>query len=196
MEMEFKEEEKTTSPFNDLYQMIKKSLDVKTPRKSSVSLLQTPSSRLCSPKPVSAVKNSENLVTKQDGIKAFPGAVEINAINDEAPKSVKKQRKSSQVDTNMPEAQSSMSGAPSVQKRIRVTPQRVTSLEVTEQVASQSSKSPVRRSKEATPAKQEVTGGRTRASPRNSEKLQTGTIGDISVKCKSDGVINYFGRSN
>uniref|UniRef100_H2UYK8 Marker of proliferation Ki-67 n=1 Tax=Takifugu rubripes TaxID=31033 RepID=H2UYK8_TAKRU len=181
MEME---EEKTTSPFNDLYQMIKKSLDVKTPRKSSISLLQTPSSRVCSPKPVSVKKNSGNLLTltkdsatpKQDNIKAFPGAVEINTINNETPKSVKKQRRSSQVpsnDTSKPEAQSGMSDAPSAQNGIRVTPQRVTSLDVTEQVASQTSKSTTRRSKEATPAKQGVTGGPTRASPRNSENLET-----------------------
>ncbi|TWW81456.1 Proliferation marker protein [Takifugu flavidus] len=181
MEME---EEKTTSPFNDLYQMIKKSLDVKTPRKSSISLLQTPSSRVCSPKPVSVKKNSGNLLTltkdsatpKQDNIKAFPEAVEINTINNETPKSVKKQRRSSQVpsnDTSKPEAQSGMSDAPSAQNGIRVTPQRVTSLDVTEQVASQTSKSTTRRSKEATPAKQGVTGGPTRASPRNSENLET-----------------------
>lgn len=180
--MEFKEEEKTTSPFNDLYQMIKKSLDVKTPRKSSISFLQTPSSRVCSPKPVSVKKNGGNFLTltkdratpKQDNIKAFPGAVEIN---NESPKSVKKQRKSSQVpliDISKPEAQSGMSNTPSVQNGIRVTPQRVTSLDVTEQVASQTSKSTMRRSKEATPAKQEVTGGRTRSSPRNSENLETG----------------------
>lgn len=182
MEME---EEKTTSPFNDLYQMIKKSLDVKTPRKSSISLLQTPSSRVCSPKPVSVKKNSGNLLTltkdsatpKQDNIKAFPGAVEINTINNETPKSVKKQRRSSQVPSNDPnkaEAQSGMSDAPSAQNGIRVTPQRVTSLDVTEQVASQTSKSTTRRSKEATPAKQGVTGGPTRASPRNSGNLETG----------------------
>ncbi|TNN04029.1 hypothetical protein fugu_001058 [Takifugu bimaculatus] len=181
MEME---EEKTTSPFNDLYQMIKKSLDVKTPRKSSISLLQTPSSRVCSPKPVSVKKNSGNLLTltkdsaspKQDNIKAFPEAVEINTINNETPKSVKKQRRSSQVpsnDTSKPEAQSGMSDAPSAQNGICVTPQRVTSLDVTEQVASQTSKSTTRRSKEATPAKQGVTGGPTRASPRNSENLKT-----------------------
>lgn len=184
MEMEFKEDEKATSPFNDLYQMIKKSLDVKTPQKSSISLLQT-SSRVCSPKPVSVKKNSGNLLNstksratpKQDNIKAFPGAIEINTINNESPKSVKKQRKSSQVpsdDTSKPESQSGLSDAPSVQNGICVTPQRVTSLDVTEQVASQTSKSTMRRSKEATPAKQEVTGGRTRASPRNSENLEMG----------------------
>lgn len=185
MEMEFKEEEKTTSPFNDLYQMIKKSLDVKTPRKSSIGRLQTPSSRVCSPKPVLVKKNSGNLLTltkdratpKQDNIKAFSGADEINTINNQTPKSDKKQRKSPQVppnDTSKPEAQSGMSDGPSVQNGIRVTTQRVTSLDVAEQVASQTSKSTKRRSKEVTPARQEVTGGRTRASPRNSESLKAG----------------------
>lgn len=184
--MESKMEEKTTSPFNDLYQMIKKSLDVKTPLKSSISLLQTPSSTFCSPKPVSVKINSENLVTltkdkatpMKGEIKAFPGAVESN---NGTPKSVKKQRKSSQLlssDTSKPETQNAMSEA-------SVTPQRETSLEVSEQVASQTSKSTVRKSKEATPAKQEmtslavVTGGRTRASPRNSGNGETGNIDDI-----------------
>lgn len=175
MELEFKEKEKTTSPFNDLYQMIKKSLDVKTPRKSSISLVQTPSSRVCSPKSVSVKKNSGNLSTpKQDNIKTFPGAVEIN---NETPKSVKKQRKSSQVpsnDTGKPEAQSGMSDTPSVQNEICITPQRVTSLDIIEQVASQTPKSTLRRSKEATSPKQAVTGGRTRASPRNLENLEMG----------------------
>lgn len=193
VEMESKLEEKTTSPFNDLYQMIKKSLDVKTPLKSSISLLQTPSSRFCSPKPVSVKKNSENLVTltkdkatpKKGEIKAFPVAVESN---NGTPKSVKKQRKSSQLlssDTSKPETQSAMSEAPLIQKRINVTPQRATSLEVSEQGTSQTSKSTVRKSKEATPAKQEVTclagvtGGRTRASPRNSGNVETGNIDEI-----------------
>lgn len=205
MEMESKMEEKTTSPFNDLYQMIKKSLDVKTPLKSSISLLQTPSSTFCSPKPVSVKKNSENLVTltkdkatpKKDEIKAFPGTVESN---NGTPKSVKKQRKSSQLlssDISKPETQSTMSEAPLIQKRISLTPQRETSLEVSEQVTSQTSKSTVRKSKEATPVKQEVsslavvTGGRTRASPRNSGNVETGNVDDISFKYVNI-VVNYM----
>lgn len=188
MEQESKEEEKSTSPFSDLYQMIKKSLDVKTPRRSSVSHQQTPSSRFCSPKPVSVKKNSESLVfltkdkaTTKDEIKAFPLAVEINTIRNSTSNSVKKQRNSSQVPSNdisMPEIQNAKVETPSVQKRISVTPQRFTSSEVVEQVTSQNSKSAVRRSKEATPAKQAVTSpkteSRTKASPRNFRNVDTG----------------------
>lgn len=190
MELESKEEEKSTSPFNDLYQMIKKSLDVKTPRRSSISHQQTPSSR-CSPKPVSVKKNSESLVflrkdkatPKKDEIKAFPVSVEIDTINNGTPKSVKKQRNSTRLPSNdisMPEVQNAKAEAPSVQKRISVTPQRFTTSNVVEQVTSQNSKSTVRRSKEATPAKQAVTSPKTeshtKASPRNFGNVETGNI--------------------
>lgn len=190
MELESKEEEKSTSPFNDLYQMIKKSLDVKTPRRSSISHQQTPSSR-CSPKPVSVKKNCESLVfltkdkatPKKDEIKAFPVSVEIDTMNNGTPKSVKKQRNSTQLPSNdisMPEVQNAKAEAPSVQKRISVTPQRFTSSNVVEQVTSQNSKSTVRRSKEATPAKQAVTSPKTeshtKASPRNFGNVETGNI--------------------
>lgn len=168
MELECKEEEKAASPFKDLYQMIKKSLDVKTPRMSSISHLQTPSSRFCSPKPVSVKKNG------------FPGAVEINAINNGTPKSGK-QRHLAQVtlnDTSMLEVQSAQSEAPQVQKRRSITPQRFTSSEVIEQVTAQTPKSTVRRSKEVTPAKQVVispkTDSRTKASPTNSGNVKAG----------------------
>lgn len=182
------QEEKTTSPFNDLYQMIKKSLDVKTPRKSSISQLQTPSSRFCSPKPVSVKKNGENLVTlakvtpKNDKTKTCSEVVEVKTIHNGTPKSVKKQRKSSQIlsnDTTMPEAKNVKSEAPSAQKRISVTPQRFTSSEVIEQITSPTSKSTVTKSKEATPAK-EVTSPKAerqaKASARNSGNVEKGNI--------------------
>lgn len=191
MELESKEEEKSTSPFNDLYQMIKKSLDVKTPRRSSISHQQTPSSRFCSPKPVSVKKISESLVfltkdkatRKKDEIIAFPVAVEIDTTENGTTKSVKKQRNSSQGSSNdisMPEIQNAKVETPSVQKRISVTPQRFTSLEVVEQVTSQNSISTVRRSKEATPARQAVTSpkteSQTKASPRNFGNVDTGNV--------------------
>lgn len=189
MEVESKEDgsglqSKTTSPFNDLYQMIKKSLDVKTPRKSSASLLQTPTSRLCTPKPGSVRKNvistEDNSTPKKNGADEIKGEAE-NTSNG-TPKSVKKQRKSFQVpSTEMarPEAESAAkSEATSPQKRNRTTPQRFTVGDVTDQI-SETPKSPMRRrSKEATPAKPAVTSPKTehlrKASPRNSGKAEKG----------------------
>lgn len=191
---------KTASPFNDLYQMIKKSLDVKTPRKSSVSLLQTPSSKLCTPKPVSVRKSggkpvisSEDKSTpKKNEAKVSSGAdetkEEAEKMGNGTPKSAKKQRKSFEVPSTVmagPEAgNGAKSEAVSPQKRNRSPPQRFTVGEVIEQVSTQTPKSPVRRrSKEATPAKpavskeqerQAVTSPKTKASPKNSGKLHTG----------------------
>lgn len=191
MELESKEKEESTSPFNDLYQMIKKSLDVKTPRRSSLSHQQTPFSRVCSPKSVSVKKRSESLVfltkdkatPKKDEVKACPPPLEINNTNNETPRSVKKHTNSSQLpssDISMFELQNAKTEAPSVQKRISVTPQRFTSSQVVEKVAPQNSKLSVRRSKEATPAKQAATLPKTespaKASPKTSGKVETGNI--------------------
>ncbi|XP_022599231.1 proliferation marker protein Ki-67 [Seriola dumerili] len=204
---------KTNSPFNDLYQMIKKSLDVKTPRKSSASLLQTPASRFCTPKPGSVQKNDGKPVTstediiipKMDDAKVFPGADEIKgevvSISNGTPKSVKKQRKSFQVPPEMagpaaPEHPAT-SEATLPQKRNRVSPQRYTASEVIDQVSAQTSKSPLRRrSKEATPVKASVTkeqeepampSPKTKhlqeASPRNSGKTEK--VKDLPKKRKS-----------
>lgn len=184
MELESTEEERSTSPFNDLYQMIKKSLDIKTPQRSSICHQQTPSSRFCSPKPVPVKRKSESLVLKdkvipkKDDIKAFPVAVPNDTINNGSPESVK-HRNSSRFPSNdisMPEVQNAE--APSVQKRISVTPQRFTSSKVVEQVTSKNSKSPGR-SKDATPAKQVTspkTESHTQASPRNFGDVQLGNI--------------------
>ncbi|XP_059180607.1 proliferation marker protein Ki-67 [Centropristis striata] len=153
--MELDSKEETTSPFNDLYQMIKKSLDVKTPRKSSVSVLQTPTSRFCTPKPASVRKNEakpvistvEKSTPKKDEAKVS-AVTKVEDVSAGTPKSVKKQRRSSQVlsaDTPRPEAENAEATSP--QKRIRTPPQRFTP-EV---------KSPVRRrSKEATPTVKEM----------------------------------------
>lgn len=202
VELESKEgllQNKTTSSFSDLYQMIKKSLDVKTPHKSSASLLQTPTSKFCTPKPVSVKKNGGNPVIstedkstpKKDETEVSSGAVEMNNISNETPKSVKKQRKSFPVPSNemaRPEAENAVeSEATSLQRRNRATPQRFTVCEVIEQVSTQTPKSPMRRrSKEATPAKPAVikqqekqavnnkTEHLRKASPRNSGKVETG----------------------
>lgn len=190
MEAESKEDDsllqgKTASPFNDLYQMIKKSLDVKTPRKSSASVLQTPSSRFCTPGSVrkSAISTEDKSTPKKNEAKVSLGAGETGT-----PKSVKKQRRSSQVpptETAKPEAENAaMSEATTPQKRIRTPPQRFTASEVIEQITAQTPKSPVRRrSKEAKPAvaeeqeEQAVTTPKTdirKASPRNSGKVEKG----------------------
>ncbi|XP_044035655.1 proliferation marker protein Ki-67 isoform X2 [Siniperca chuatsi] len=218
VEVESKEDDsllqsKTTSPFNDLYQMIKKSLDVKTPRKSSASLLQTPTSRFCTPKPCSVMKNygkpvistEDKSTPKKNETKVSLGAGETEGeagrISNGTPKSVKKQRKSFQVpSTEMarPEAENAAkSEATSPQKRNRATPPRFTVCEVIEQVSTQLLKSPMRRrSKEATPTKsavtkeqeeQVVTSPKTqhlrKASPRNSGKAEKMT--ETSKKRKS-----------
>lgn len=193
---------KTTSPFNDLYQMIKKSLDVKTPRKSSASVLQTPSSRFCTPKPGSVRKNDgkpaisteDKSTPKKAEAKVFTGADEtkgeIEGVGNGTPKSVKKQRKSFQVPPEMagPAAEhASESEAASPQKRNRTPPQRFTVCEVIEQVSAQTPKSPTRRkSKEVTPVKSAVTkeqqeqamtpktAHHQKASPRSSGRAEKG----------------------
>ncbi|XP_058476671.1 proliferation marker protein Ki-67 [Solea solea] len=168
---------KTNSPFNDLYQMIKKSLDVKTPMKSSsVSLLQTPTSRFCTPKPGSVKKNDKPVISTEakntpmkDDAKVLSGADEtkgeVESVDKGTPKSVKKERRSLQLSTENPgpaveEADhATKSEATSPQRRNRTTPQRFTVQQVVEQVCVQTPpKSPLRRkSKEATPAKPTVT---------------------------------------
>ncbi|XP_028423459.1 proliferation marker protein Ki-67 isoform X3 [Perca flavescens] len=198
VEVETKEDDsllqsKTASPFNDLYQMIKKSLDVKTPRKSSASVLQTPTSRFCTPKPGSVRKNdgkpvlstADKSTPKKDEAKVSPVADETKGeaenVSNGTPKSVKKQRRSSQVPSTelagpeVGEAENAASSeATSPQKRSRTPPQRFSACEV-------EPKSPVRRrSKEAEPAVTEEqeeqavtptkTDGLRRSSPRNSGK--------------------------
>lgn len=204
MEMESKEDDsllqsKTASPFNDLYQMIKKSLDVKTPRKSSTSSkFQTPSSKFCIPTQGTVGENDEKpAVCTEDTPKKDEANVSLGAgeTNGEAqstsvgtPKSVKKQRRSSQVPVTemarpvVEEVEPAKSEAISPQKRHRATPQRSTISEVIEQTSAQTPKSPIRRrSKEATPAKEEEpamlvhkTVHLRKASPRNSGKVEKG----------------------
>lgn len=201
---------KTTSPFNDLYQMIKKSLDVKTPRKSSASLLVTPTSRFCTPKPVSVrktggkpvISTEDETSCKRDEAKisSGPHTTEEEAENKSngTPKSVKKQRESFQVSSTemeTTEAENAVkSEATSPLKRNRATPQRFSVSEVIEQVSAQMPKSPVRRrSKEATPAKPAVTSPKAehvqKASPRNSGKFKKGNI--IVLQCFSLNLIKY-----
>ncbi|XP_067344171.1 proliferation marker protein Ki-67 isoform X2 [Channa argus] len=169
VEMESKEDDslppnKSTSPFGDLYQMIKKSLDVNTPLKST-SLLQTPSSRFCTPKPGSVRKNvghslstKEKSTTKKDKVKDVPGTDESKGQADSlgcngTPSSVKKKRNLPTTEMAGPTAEEAETLH---QKKNSVTPPKFTVCEVIEQIAAQ--KSHIRRrSKESTPGNLAVT---------------------------------------
>lgn len=209
MEVESKEDgsllqNKTISPFSDLYQMIKKSLDVTTPRKSSASLIQTPSSRFCTPKPGSVRKpvlSTEDKSThKKDEVVVFSGVNEFKVPADSltvgTPKSVKKQRKSFQVptaeiaeSTSEKGEHSAKSDTTSPPKRNRVTPQRFTACEVNEQISAQRTKSPVRRSREVTPTKPAVTGEQDQAKSTSKtvspHKASPGKLGKVEkgIQC-------------
>ncbi|KAF3853414.1 hypothetical protein F7725_014102 [Dissostichus mawsoni] len=154
------QQSKTDSTFGDLYQMIQQSLEVKTPRKSSASVLQTPTSRFCTPIPVSVRKNKgKAVISTEDKSTPQKEEAKVSAVAEETkeaenvgnttPKSAKKQRRSFQTpSTEMaaPEVKAAENAAQSEettpQKRVRTPPQRFTCEE-----------SPVRRrSKEATPA--------------------------------------------
>ncbi|XP_047464624.1 proliferation marker protein Ki-67 isoform X2 [Mugil cephalus] len=192
---------KTNSPFNDLYQMIKKSLDVKTPWKSSSSQLQTPTSRFGTPQVGLVRKNDLKPVTcteeKGTPKKGYPSVfAEVEGKNGGTPGSVKKQRKSIQVpSTEMVALRAEEASIP--QKRISGTPQKFTVSEVIEHISAQSPKSPMRkRSTEVTPAKSAMakdqeeqamsapkTEQRQRTSPRNSGKADK--VKEISKKRKS-----------
>uniref|UniRef100_UPI003AAD9813 proliferation marker protein Ki-67 n=1 Tax=Centroberyx gerrardi TaxID=166262 RepID=UPI003AAD9813 len=191
---------KTSSPFNELYQMIKQTLDAKTPRKSSVSVPQTPASRFCTPKPGSVRKVAGKPVVSTEvkstpkkvedeascGITAIEGNAEVENNSVATPKSAKKQRKSFQVPTsemtglvaeeNKPTEQAAESEATSTpQRRLHATPQRFTVSEVVEQISAEKPKTPTRRrSKEATPVKPAPDAPKTepsrRMSPRSIEK--------------------------
>lgn len=198
MEMESKGDDspvqsKTVSPFNDLYQMIKKSLDVKTPRKSSASLLQTPSSKLCSPKPGSVRKSDSKFVVFAEG-KTTPKKVEAKVLSG-TPESVKKQKKVVRVpstETAGPTGDEAehptVFEAASPRRKSSATPQKFTLSEVIEQVTAPTPKSPVRRrSKEGTPAKPAVASPKAKqspkASPRSSEKAAK--VKEVAKKRKS-----------
>lgn len=177
------------SPFGDLYQMIKKSLDVKTPRKSSTSLLQTPSSRFCTPRPVSVRKTGGNPITSTGNNSAATanesevlpaGAAETKIST--TPKSLKKQRESGRVSSSgmeKPKVQNIVQSEAAPPQVVNdATPQKPSVSEGAEKDDAPVQKSPSRRrSKEATPATPAVTSPATqlkRTSPRNSGKVQTG----------------------
>ncbi|XP_036072870.1 proliferation marker protein Ki-67 isoform X3 [Oryzias melastigma] len=148
------EQGKKNSPFSDLYHMIKKSLEIKTPCKSSASQAQTPSSKFCTPKPVSVRKSTDKPATptpKKDQPKASG-----------TPQTAKKQAKTFQVPAGdaaelRVEEPNTRSEGPSPKRRSSAAPQKFTALEIIEQISAQTPKSPARRrSKEATPTRAEA----------------------------------------
>ncbi|KAM4624511.1 proliferation marker protein Ki-67 [Polymixia lowei] len=175
----------TKSPFNELYQMIKQSLDSKTPRKACESLPQTPASRFYTPKPASVRKVAETPANAE--VKSTPkkleadGNAEVENKSAGTPKSVKKQRKSLEVPASemtglvAEEKPSERAAEPATptqetprnkrtsstpQKKLQATPQRFTASEVVQQISDGEPKSPARRrSKEVTPVKPAVTEG-------------------------------------
>ncbi|KAM8836024.1 proliferation marker protein Ki-67 [Spinachia spinachia] len=147
---------KTASPFSDLYQMIKQSLDVKTPRKSCATVPQTPASRFCTPRPGSVGRSDgkpvppaeDKSTSEKDDADVSSVAdetvAEAEIVSDGTPKSAKKQSGS------LKDEDAAVCEAASTQKRSRTPPKRFTSCEVA------SPKSPVRRrSKAAKPAGEE-----------------------------------------
>lgn len=167
--------------------MIKKSLDVKTPRKSCASQLETPSSRFGSPKPASVRKSSAAFTERKGTPKKSEVLTGDERISRGTPASVKKQMKPLQVAATEPaeppradEAGKGAVSETSPRRRSCATPQKFTVSEVIEQITAQTPKSPVRRrrSREGTPGKtaatpdQEVkttpkSGKRQRASPKS-----------------------------
>lgn len=181
---------KTNSPFGDLYQMIKKSLDVKTPRKSCVSQVQTPS-KFCTPKPASVVKidrKSANFTPKTDETKLLE---EPKFESCEAPRSGKKLGKNISVSpaTVGPRMKGDECAAEpeatSKQRRNSDTAQKFTVSEVLELISAPALKSPTRRTSKGTTLAQTaeeqqqkgIKSPKTtpkRASPRNSGAAEKG----------------------
>ncbi|XP_024659260.2 proliferation marker protein Ki-67 isoform X10 [Maylandia zebra] len=180
---------KSNSPFSDLYQMIKKSLDVKTPRKSCASQLATPSSKVASPKPNSVRKGSAIFTERKSTPKKSEVLAGPGSTNGGTPASVRKQAKVPAAETAEPRAEKAENGSvietASPRKRNGATPQKFTVNEVIEQITAETPKSPARRrSKEMSPGKTPVTKNqeeKTKASPRNS----AGKGKEVSKKRKS-----------
>ncbi|XP_011486232.1 proliferation marker protein Ki-67 isoform X3 [Oryzias latipes] len=176
------EQTKNDSPFSDLYHMIKKSLEIKTPCKSSASQAQTPSSKFCTPNPASVRKSTNKPAT--------PTPENDQPKGSETPQTAKKQAKTIRVpagdEPRMEEPNASSEG-PSQKRRSSGTSQKFTAMEIIEQISGQTLKSPAgRRSKEATPtgaeaskpqAKQNMKSPKAkspgRASPGNSGTTET-----------------------
>uniref|UniRef100_H2LHJ7 Marker of proliferation Ki-67 n=1 Tax=Oryzias latipes TaxID=8090 RepID=H2LHJ7_ORYLA len=124
------EQTKNDSPFSDLYHMIKKSLEIKTPCKSSASQAQTPSSKFCTPNPASVRKSTNKPAT--------PTPENDQPKGSETPQTAKKQAKTIRVpagdEPRMEEPNASSEG-PSQKRRSSGTSQKFTAMEIIEQVS-------------------------------------------------------------
>ncbi|XP_038152726.1 proliferation marker protein Ki-67 isoform X5 [Cyprinodon tularosa] len=135
LEME-SQKDGTNSPFGELCQMAKKSLDLKTPQKSSVSAAQTPSSKFYTPRP-----GPVGTPQKEVKLPADPTAKVAKT-----PESVKKlgkifQSPSFEGSGNI--VQEDSKSGPASKLRRSVTPQRFTAAEAIEQITATTSKSPL-----------------------------------------------------
>ncbi|XP_061911991.1 proliferation marker protein Ki-67 isoform X3 [Entelurus aequoreus] len=143
------EPSKAVSPFSDLYQMIRKSLDVKTPRKYSDNNFQRPMRKI--------QEDAATIEPPKTDLACGEGVAE--AIT---PKSNQKIKNPSQIlvsdaaHTPLKDAENVISEATSPQTRQRMAPQRFSAGDAMEKVCSPTPKSPMRRrSKEVTPAKEQ-----------------------------------------
>ncbi|XP_019736884.1 proliferation marker protein Ki-67 isoform X7 [Hippocampus comes] len=149
------QQSKTVSPFSDLYQMIRKSLDVKTPRQSSGTYIQ-------SQRKSNVSTNRNTLEVAEAKVSDGEAVAKAKNISIVTPLSEKKRKNSPQVlssDVVTPgkDAQNVKSEVRSPQKRQRVTPQKSGAGDAVEKMCTPAPKSPLRcRSQEATPAKEHV----------------------------------------
>ncbi|XP_061765141.1 proliferation marker protein Ki-67 isoform X2 [Nerophis ophidion] len=143
------EPSKAVSPFSDLYQMIKKSLDVKTPRKYSDNNFQIPMRK--TQEDAGTIEPPKTDLACGEGVaEAIPPKSDQNIEN---PSQV---LASDAAHIPLKDAENVISEATSPQTRQRMAPQRFSAGDVMEKVCSPTPKSPMRRrSKEVTPAKEQ-----------------------------------------
>ncbi|XP_061666682.1 proliferation marker protein Ki-67 [Syngnathoides biaculeatus] len=168
------QQSKTVSPFNELYQMIRESLGVKTtPYKSAGVRIQTPL-RKSNVSTKGTPKVAEATVSRAEA--------ESENTSNAIPTSDLK-RRTSDVKTPAKNAANIKPEASSPQTRQRVTPQTLNVSDVAERVCTPTPKSPMRRrSKEATPPKQH---DKVMSSPQNTKS--PGVIGKgVPKKRKSE----------
>ncbi|XP_061562524.1 proliferation marker protein Ki-67 [Phycodurus eques] len=143
----------TVSPFSDLYQMIRKSLDVRTPQKSTGTNIRTPSRKI-------NVSTKGTPKVAEATVSHGEAEAEAKGTSNVVPTSDKKRSNSPQIipsDVMTPAKNAAnKSEASSPQTRQRVTPQRFNASDDVERICTPTLKSPVRRrSTESTPAKQD-----------------------------------------
>uniref|UniRef100_A0A3Q2CG80 Marker of proliferation Ki-67 n=1 Tax=Cyprinodon variegatus TaxID=28743 RepID=A0A3Q2CG80_CYPVA len=185
LEME-SQKDGTNSPFGELCQMAKKSLDLKTPQKSSVSAAQTPSSKFYTPRP-----GPVGTPQKEVKLPADPTAKVAKM-----PESVKKLGKIFQSPSFEGSGhivqEDSKSGSASKLRRI-VTPQRFTAAEAIEQITATTSKSPVSTKAEG----QAVITSKKEKTPKKSPKnLGSAEKVKVAKKRKSDELGKDLPMSN